>query len=233
MQPPCGKYGLTLTDNGEISAPYETVPNPQSREVWRISAERERNRRFGQTAQSRALRENPAILRVLSVDIGNGEYWSQGKWRRERNWGPTFSTFAQNHVFQGRPWTGLRYSESSSMAVTCEVALYATGGECRGPPSRRRLIATRKVGPVKHQAYWRGSAAASAPPGSRCGRSGLRRQLCLGIGSSDDFNGELQVGALFISLMGFTTELTRAFSSEVDTGSREENASNQNHRARF
>lgn len=63
MQPPCGKYGLTLTDNGEISAPYETVPNPQSREVWRISTRRDRNRRFSQMAQSTALRKNPAIPR--------------------------------------------------------------------------------------------------------------------------------------------------------------------------
>lgn len=90
MQPPCGKYGLTLTDNGEISAPYETVPNPQSHEVWRISTRRDRNQPAARLPQSRALRENPAILRVLSVNPGGGEYWSQGKWRREWDSNPRY-----------------------------------------------------------------------------------------------------------------------------------------------
>ena len=38
-------------------------------------------------------------------------------------------------------------------------------------------------------------------------------------------------GMLYAYLAGRRTPLARAFSSEVDTGSREENASNQNHRA--
>lgn len=70
-------------NNEAITVACNSVPNPRSEELWRMSAERERNRRFGQVAQSTALAERPAILRHFGRRNWQRRYWSEQDWRRD------------------------------------------------------------------------------------------------------------------------------------------------------
>jgi hypothetical protein len=52
---------------------WNSVPNPRSQEVWRISAKRERNRRFAKRRSQQLWLENSQFCAIPGAEAGNGE----------------------------------------------------------------------------------------------------------------------------------------------------------------